>query len=93
MTGRIMTGEDSDYPEDMTTNHAGLTIKCKNLRRTLQGRKVNGYNLLGNFGQITEGMKYSGLLRKLAREARDTLHPGPPSYFTRRKDGIPVPAL
>ncbi len=38
-------------------------------------------------------MKYSGLFRKLAREARDAMYPGLPSFFTRRKDGIPVPAL
>jgi hypothetical protein len=29
----------------------------------------------------------------LTREARDATHPGPPSFFTRRRDGIPVPTL
>jgi hypothetical protein len=52
-----------------------------------------GYTVLGNFSLITEGLKYLGLFRKLSWEARDPLYPGPPSYFPRRKDGIPVPAL
>jgi hypothetical protein len=63
------------------------------LRRTLQGRKVTGDNVHGNFCQITESVKYSGLFRKLTREARDAMYPGPPSFFTRRRDGIPVPTL
>ncbi len=93
MTGRIKTMEDTDYPENMTKNQAGLTIKCKNFRRMLQGCRVNGNSILGNFGQITESMKYSGLFRKLAREARDAMYPALPSFFTRRKDVIPVLAL
>jgi hypothetical protein len=71
----------------MTTNHVGLIKKCKNLRRMLQGRRVNGNNILGSFSLITEGMKYSGLFRKLSREARDALYPRPPSYFTISLDG------
>ncbi len=38
MTGRIMSGVDTEYPEEMMTNHAGSTTKCRNLRRMLQGR-------------------------------------------------------
>jgi hypothetical protein len=93
ITGRIKTGIDTDYPEDMTRDQAGLIIKCKNLRRTIQGRRATGDNVQGNFWQITEGVKYSGLFRKLTRETRDAMHPGPPSFFTKRRDGIPVPTL
>jgi hypothetical protein len=35
----------------------------------------------------------SGLYRKLCRDAVDALIPGPPSFYTRRKDGIPVSSL
>jgi hypothetical protein len=38
MTGRIMSGVDTEYPEEIVTNHAGSTTKCRNLRRMLQGR-------------------------------------------------------
>jgi hypothetical protein len=93
LTGRIMTGVDIEYPEDMTANYAGLIMKCKNLRSLLHGCRVTGGTALGSFIHITEGFKYSGLYRKLSRGARDASLPGPPSYFTRRKDGIPVPAL
>jgi hypothetical protein len=37
--------------------------------------------------------KYSRLYRKLFREEQECGVPGPASYFTRRGDGIPVPAL
>jgi hypothetical protein len=49
----------------MTAGHAGLIIKCKNLRRLLQGRRVTGMIALGNSIHITKGIKYSGLYRKL----------------------------
>jgi hypothetical protein len=48
---------------------------------------------LGSFINITKGIKYMGLYRQLYRGAQDASLPGLLSYFTRRKDGIPVPAL
>jgi hypothetical protein len=77
----------------MTANYAGLIMKCKNFRSLLHGRRVTGGTALGSFIHITEGIKYSGLYRKLSRGARDASLPGLPSYFTRGKDGITVPAL
>jgi hypothetical protein len=77
----------------MTRDQAGLIVKCKNLRRMLQGCRATWDHIFGNFVQITERMKYSGLFRKLTREARDAMYPRPPSFFTRQRDGIPVPAL
>ncbi len=35
----------------------------------------------------------SGLYRKLCRDSVDALIPGPPSFYTRRRDGILVPSL
>ncbi len=48
---------------------------------------------MGSFSNITEGMKFSGLYRKLNRDNKDASLPGPPSHFTRRRDWIPVPSL
>ncbi len=35
----------------------------------------------------------AGLYRKLCRKSVDALIQGPPSFYTRRRDGIPVPPL
>jgi hypothetical protein len=53
------------------------------------GRKQNDRKLLQNIG----GMRSSGLYRHMRRGAQDSSMPGPPSYFTRRRDGIPMPNL
>jgi hypothetical protein len=42
ITGRIKTGIDTNFPEDITREQAGLIIICKNLRRALQGRRAVG---------------------------------------------------
>jgi hypothetical protein len=36
----IKTGTDTNYPEDMTREQAGLIIKCKNLRKTYKDEGV-----------------------------------------------------
>jgi hypothetical protein len=38
-------------------------------------------------------MKFSGLYHRMCREVAVSQRPGPPSYFTRRKDGISTPNL
>jgi hypothetical protein len=93
MTGRLDRNMDTRYPEDLEMNHRPLVDKCKNLRNRLQGRCVTGTIVLGAFSQITGSLKMSGIYRKLCREAVDASMPGPPSFYTRRKDGIPVPPL
>ncbi len=59
----------------------------------LKSIRTRGGTVLGNFSSITEGIKFSGLYRKLHRNGRDAFLPRPPAYFTRRWDGIPVPSL
>ena len=93
ITGRIDGSADVRYPDNMSLNHGGLITKCKNLRHNLRRNMNAGTVLIGSFSQTTANIKYSGLYRKLCREALDASMPGPPSFFTRRKDGIPVPAL
>jgi hypothetical protein len=93
MTGLTRTELDAEYPIEMTDRYAGLVTKCKNLRRRLQGMRMPGNVVMGSFCHITQGIKFSGLFRKMNRDNRDAALPGPPSYFTRRRDGIPVPPL
>jgi hypothetical protein len=93
MSGLIRLESDAEYPEAKMDRYAGLVMKCKSLRGRLQSIRTRGATVLGNFSSITEGIKFSGLYRKLHRDNRDTSLPGPPAYFTRRQDGIPVPTL
>jgi hypothetical protein len=93
MTGLTRTELDAEYPIEMIDRYAGLVTKCKNLRRRLQGMRMPGNVVMGSFCHITQGIKFSGLFRKMNRDNRDAALPGPPSYFTRRRDGIPVPPL
>jgi hypothetical protein len=93
LTGRIRLELDAEYPEAMMDRYAGLVMKCKSLRGCLQSIRITGGIAPGNFRNITEGIKFSGLYRKVKRDNKDASLPGPPSYFTRRRDGIPVPSL
>jgi hypothetical protein len=45
---------------------------------------------IGNFFQNMGGLKFSGLCRRMRREVLDASMPGPPSYFSRRREGIPI---
>jgi hypothetical protein len=91
MTGRIRLGSDTEYPEAKMDRYAGLVMKCKSVRGCLQNNRTREGTVLGNFSSITEGIKFSGLYRKLHRDNKDASLPGPPSYFNSRRDGIPVP--
>ena len=54
---------------------------------------MSTYAPQGPFLKTCLNGKFSSLHRKLVREEQEGGVPGPPSYFTRRRDGIPVPAL
>jgi hypothetical protein len=71
----------------MCRDHASLVVKCKNFREKLVGRMAPTTGALGGFLQVTTGLEYSGLFRKIVKDTLDTSLPGPPSYFTRRRDG------
>jgi hypothetical protein len=90
ITGRLLISENCSY-EGIPQNIAN---KCRVLRMRLcaLGKRIRGAPE-GTFGQAIQGVKLSQLYRKMYRKHVDELLPGPPSYFTRRKDGIPVPPL
>jgi hypothetical protein len=64
------------------------------LRRTIAGEGLPvGLAPKGPFLKARLNGKFSSLYRKLFREEKEGGVPGPPSYYTRRGGGIPVPAL
>jgi hypothetical protein len=67
--------------------------KCKSLRQKLKEKGWIGKRRIGNFFQCIGGMRFSGLYRCMRRGAQDSAMPGLQSYFSRRRDGIPVPTL
>jgi hypothetical protein len=90
LTGRLLVGENCGY-EGVPPNIAN---KCRVLRMRLcaLGKRVREVPE-GTFCQLVQETKMSQLYRRMHRQHVDGLLPGPPSYFTRRKDGIPVPSL
>jgi hypothetical protein len=93
MTGHIRTDLDANYTGAMMDRYTGLVTKCKSLGRHLQNMRLSGGIAMSSFSNITEGIKFSGLYRKLNRDNKDASLPEPPSYFTTRRDEIPVPSL
>ena len=92
-TGGIRLGENANLPQNIIRDDY-LTNKCKILRQALAQRRFPApARPLGSFIQIAESKKWSGLYRIMSRKNIDNDIPGPPAYFTRRRDGIPVPSL
>ena len=86
--------ENGNFPEELVTRYPFLVLKCNSLRGALAGAGLPvGPAPQGPFLKTCLSGKFSSLYRKLFREEQECGVPGPPSYFTRRGDGIPVPAL
>jgi hypothetical protein len=90
ITGRLLVSENCSY-DGIPPN---IATKCRVLRMRLcaLGKRIREVPE-GTFSQVIKEVKMSQLYRKMYRKHVDGLLPGPPSYFTRRKDGIPVPSL
>ncbi len=81
------------FAEELVTRYPLIVIKCNSLRRTIAGEGLPvGPAHQGPFLRTCHE-KFSSLHRKLFREEQEGGIPGPPSYFTRRGEGILVPAL
>jgi len=86
--------EDKDILDRVGPREAHLTYKCKKLRKALSEKRWPlGTSPVGGFAQCLKGQKWSRLYRKVNRKSIDQGIAGPPSFFTRRRDGIPVPTL
>jgi hypothetical protein len=85
---------DAELDGRLGPANQGLVNKCKNLRGKIYKRRLPATaRCPAGFADMFLGMKWSKLYRSLHREEEDSKLPGPPSYFTRRRDGIPVPPL
>ena len=71
-----------------------LVQKCKALRSRL-AVLVGRDDISPGSGTLValDRLRWSNADRKMHRKGIDGGMPGPPSYFTRRRDGIPVPSL
>jgi hypothetical protein len=93
LTGQVAQMEDTDYPERLSMDYAHIVTKCKNLRHNLRRRAHPRTGAMDSFLHTLAGSKLLGVFRSMRRDQIDVSLPGPPSFFTRRKDGILVPAL
>jgi len=84
---------DIIYPSILQQNYPGLVARCKNLRSKLAHRTGQIQNTQMTFFEVVKDIKLSKLYRSLKLQQEDSLWPGPPSYFTRRKDGYSLPPL
>lgn len=86
--------EDATYPIGLSSNHPLLISKCKTLRRLIAKNKTGPIKAMqGNFLEMVGEKKYSKIVRILSSQKVNQSLPGPPSYFTRRREGYPLPPL
>jgi hypothetical protein len=77
------------FVEELVTRYPLIVIKCNSLRGTISGEGLTvGPAPQGPFLRACINGKFRSLHRKLFREEQECGIPGPPSYFTRRGDGI-----
>jgi hypothetical protein len=82
------------FGDKLVTRYPLIVIKCNSLRGTIVGEGLPvGPAPQGPFLRTCLNRKFSSLHRKLFRKEQEGRIPGPPFYFTRRGDGIPVTAL
>jgi hypothetical protein len=91
-TGKLCKNTNCEFPPEIV-RIPGLEEKCKFLRRKVAEKLKTTETPLCPFYQILENSKWSQLFRKLKRNEVEEKIRGPPSYWTRIRDGFPVPAL
>ncbi len=90
-TGGIQLGEDANFPQNILQEEF-LANKWKTLRQALALRRFPApatWQLNSN----SRKHKMIGTLQNYEQKNIENDIPGPPTYFTRRRDGIPVPSL
>jgi hypothetical protein len=71
-----------------------IRIKCRALRAQLAATTLQAeYRPTEPMLKTLDRIKWSTTYRRLHRHHVDDSLPGPPSFFTRQRDGIPVPEL
>jgi hypothetical protein len=89
----IDVNQNAMYPDQIQLNHPWLIEKCRNIRMQIKNIGHVRCRKMENFFQNTGGVRFSDLFRRMRIGAQDASTPGSPSYFSRRRDGIPTPAL
>jgi hypothetical protein len=93
LSGQLTHG-DADLAQRLGQGEGQLIFKCKKLREALSSKRWPlGASPAGNFAHCLKTKKWSTIFRRLRRENADSKMEGPPAFFTRRRDGIPVPTL
>jgi hypothetical protein len=90
LTGKI----DKRAASPMNNVEANIRTKCMALRARLSNLDLSidympGESILRTLDRV----RWSSTFRKLHRNSVNRTFPGPPSYFTRQADRIPVPPL
>jgi len=93
LTGTLDMSRDADFPQELQRREPEIVAKCKRLRGKIGRAGGRQKRPQSSFSLALQQVKGSRLYRKMARDEIDGKLPGPPSYFTRRKDGYSVPVL
>ena len=91
MTGKINKGASADFH----VLDENLRAKCRALRARI-GSSIDlsiDYTPGESILKTLDRVKWSNTYKKIYRNKVDNTFTGPPSYFSRQKDGIPVPEM
>ena len=90
-TGKINKASSADF-RALDDN---LQTKCKALRARIGSNNnlSTDYTPSESILKTLDRVKWSNTYKKIYRNKVDNTFPGPPSYFSRQKDGIPVPEM
>jgi hypothetical protein len=90
LTGKVDKKVDAEMPQVRQS----IRNKCMTLRFRLSKLALNIDNIPGEcILKTLNRVRWSAAFRIMYRDNLDCSMPGPPSYFSRIRDGIPVPEL
>jgi len=89
--------KDTAYPRELEVGYPGIVGKCKHLRNEIRkemvGKQLQTSTVHKSFFLKENLSRLSIKYRKWVRQDTDSTIPGPPSYFTRQREGIIVPDM
>jgi len=89
--------KDTAYPRELEVGYPGIVGLCKHLRNELKkemaGKQIQVSSAHKSFLTTENLSRISIKYRKWVRQDTDRSIPGPPSFFTRQREGIIVPSM
>jgi len=89
--------KDTAYPRELEVGYPGIVGLCKHLRNELKkemaGKQIQVSSSHKSFLSTENMSRISIKYRKWVRQDTDRSIPGPPSFFTRQREGIIVPSM